>query len=328
MSALITALDGERTVDQVAHDMRRVFPDRSERDVRAAISDLIRAGYVEDAAEVAPGELSEAEWKRYDRGRRLWRWMDRTPRRTSWDVQLLLKRAAVLVVGIGGVGSTAALSLVMSGVGRVHCVEPDMVELSNLNRQVLFADADVGRFKVDVAVERLRAHNSDVVVTGERAVVGSLAALQALAEGFDVVLLAADRPSVIRRWANRAYLETGTAWVHGGYHGPQAIVGLYRPGSGPCYECLYAEQKTRPTPMPVRTPWPAVTRQPRQHAVNAVTAGITGHLAAHAVMSLITGVPALPANREYGLNLVTLDECVARGVAEPSPRCRACGPLH
>ncbi|QQQ80161.1 hypothetical protein IOD16_18290 [Saccharothrix sp. 6-C] len=63
------------------------------------------------------------------------------------------------------------------------------------------------------------------------------------------------------------------------------------------------------------------------HATNAVTAGMAGNLAAHAVMSLITGAPALPVNREYGINLVTLQDTFALGIQSARPDCPACGPF-
>ena len=323
---LLETLDGTRTMNQVAANLTSRFPNKPAGDVRAAISDLIREGYVEDAAEQIPEELSSRERERYGPGRRLWRWMDRTPRRTSWDVQLLLRQAQVAVVGIGGVGSTAALALVVSGVGHVHCVEPDVVELSNLSRQILFTERDVGTKKVKAAVKRLRTHNRDVLVTGEKSVVDGPAALQDLSARFDVVLLAADEPAQIRSWTNRACRETRTAWVHGGYHGPQISIGLYRPGSGgPCFDCLYADRDAWRAKLPLQTPWSPGIGVPRSQAVTAITAGMAGLLTAHAVMSLITGVPRLLANREYGFNVVTLQDPRMSRLALPSPLCRTCG---
>ncbi len=323
--ALLETLDGSRTVDQVAVDLVRLFPARPETDVREAIEDLVRAGYVEDAAEVAPDELSKGERERYARSRALFRWMDRTPRVTSWEAQLLLRRARVVVVGVGGVGSTAALALVASGVGQVHCVDPDIVEVSNLNRQILFEERDVGRPKVDAAVDRLRSLNVHVDVTGERRAVDSTDALRTLVVGFDVLLLAADRPREIRTWANRACLDTGTAWVHGGYKGPQINIGLYGPGTGPCYDCGYAADRLRRSLLPPRVVMAAPHGDERPQAANAVTAGIAGSLSAHAVMSLITGVPALRTNCEFGLNLATLQDSRALGPPMPYVGCPGCG---
>ncbi|WP_410611571.1 HesA/MoeB/ThiF family protein [Amycolatopsis sp. lyj-109] len=322
--ALLELLDGSRTTDQVVADLARLHPQRPGADARAAIDDLIRAGYVEDAGEPDPAGLGAAERERYRRSRALFRWMDRTPRRTSWDTQLLLRGARVVVIGIGGVGCTAAQTLVVSGVGHVHCVEPDVVELSNLNRQILFTERDLGRPKVTAAVERLRAHNSEVRVTGARLLVDGPAVLRTLAIGYDVVLLAADEPPEIRAWTNQVCQATGTAWVHGGYHGPQVGCGLYAPGAGPCYDCARVAERERQVGLPPRT-FPAAAGKPRVHAANAVSAGIAGQLAAHATLSLLTGVPRLRTNCEFGFNLVTLQDSFALGPESPRPDCPTCG---
>ncbi|NUT53574.1 MAG: dinucleotide-utilizing protein [Saccharothrix sp.] len=317
--------DGTRTVDQVVAHLVHHIPQLPAVEVGNAIGQLWHAGYLEDAAAAEPSELSAAERERYGRGRALWRWMDLAPRTTTWDAQLALRQARVTVVGVGGVGSTAALALAVSGVGALHLIEPDVVELSNLNRQILYTEQDLGRPKVDAAVRRLRAHNSEVWVTGERLSVDGPGALRRLAAWCDVLLMAADVPQEIRSWTNRACLDTGTAWVHGGYHGPRVNVGIFRPGTGPCYDCARTANLERLAAEPPITQWPAQASTDVVHAANVVTAGMAGSLAAHAVMSLITGAPALPVNREYGVNLVTLQDTFALGVEEPRADCPACG---
>ncbi|HET9137908.1 ThiF family adenylyltransferase [Actinophytocola sp.] len=314
--AMLEALDGSRSVEQVISHVVSLFPTKPKRQVRAAIEDFVQAGYVEDAGESPPADLTVAEVERYSRGRALFSWMDLVPRRSSWDAQLQLRQARVVVVGLGGVGGAAALALTLSGVGHIHCVEPDVVELSNLNRQILFTDEDIGKSKVDAAMGRLRAYNSGAMVTGEQTVVDTPGVLRALAVTCDVLLLAADQPLEIRSWTNRVCHATGTAWVHGGYHGPQVVAGLYRPGAGPCYEC--ARVTGRP---------PRAAQRPRagMHAANAVSANLAGLLAAHAAMSLITGVPALRVGSQFGFNLVTLRESVAGSTGEPRPDCPTCG---
>lgn len=322
--ALLEALDGSRTTDQVITDLVRLHPRRSGTDIREAIDDLVRAGYVEEASDPAGCGLTATERERYARSRALFRWMDRTPRPSGWDVQLLLRQSRIAVIGVGGVGCAAALALVASGVGYVHCVEPDVVELSNLNRQTLFTEHDIGRPKVEAALDRLRAHNSDVEVTGDRRTIDGPPALRDLALRFDVLVLAADRPGEIRSWTNKACHATGTCWVHAGYHGPQVVTGLYRPGTGPCHDCARTAERERQAGL-TTTLSTSAGRTARPHAANAVSAGIAGHLAAHAALSLLTGVPALRTNCEFGFNLVTLDDSHAVGPAAPRPDCPTCG---
>ena len=322
--ALLDMLDGSRTVDQVVVQMIDEFPHYTEDDVQRAIADLVGAGYIEDADDCQPHGLTYRERERYSRSRAWFHWLDRTPRLSSWDAQLRLRQARVVVVGVGGVGCAAALALVTSGVGHLHCVEPDNVDLSNLNRQILYTEGDLGRPKVDVAVERLRQHNSDITITGESTEVNGPDSLRELVAEFDVLLLCADRPVEIRSWANQACYTTDTAWVHAGYHGPQAVVGLYRPRTGPCYDCAHTAERVRRTQQPHRD-WTPTTTTASVHAANAVSASISGNLAAHAVMSLLTGAPALRLNCQFGLNLAVLGQSFTIGPEHPHPDCPTCG---
>ncbi|MCO1578073.1 ThiF family adenylyltransferase [Crossiella sp. SN42] len=323
--ALLARLDGTRTVDQVVTDLVRLYPEHPAGTVHTAIEALARAGHLEDAAEPPPAELSDAEQERYGRSHALWRWIDLTPRSSSWNAQLALHQARVVVVGLGGVGSAAALALTVSGVGQVHCVEPDVVELSNLNRQILFTEDDLGQPKVEAAVRRLREHNSAIEVTGQRHVIDGPQVLRQLAIGCQVLLMAADTPREIRSWTNQACLDTGTAWVHGGYHGPRVNIGLYQPGTGPCHDCTGLAVAERRAAQPQRTLWPGTPSTTAAHAASAISAGYAGLMAAHAVMSLITGAPALQTNCEYGFSLVALDDCFTLSLSAPRPDCPACG---
>ncbi len=320
---LLALLDGSRTVGQIVDELGRRFPTRSPREVRQAVDDLNSAGHLEDASET---ELSESERERYSRSRMFWQSVDRTPGRRSWDAQLRLRQARVVIVGMGGAGCSAARLLTMSGVGQLHCVDADVVELSNLNRQGLFIERDLGRPKVEAALERLRQHNSHVELTGSREYIGGPDQLRALALTCDVLLMSADQPSTseIRSWTNEACLDTGTAWVHSGYDGPRVSIGMFVPGSGPCYACARAAEQHRRTVVSPRTAWAPGEAMQREHAANASSASVAGDLAAHAVQRLIVGAPDLPVNREYCANLATLGEHDVLALEQPWPGCPAC----
>jgi molybdopterin/thiamine biosynthesis adenylyltransferase len=322
--ALLALLDGSRTVGQIVDELVRRFPARSPREVRQAVDDLNAAGHLEDASET---ELSESERQRYSRSRAFWRSVDRTPGRRSWDAQLRLRQARVAIIGVGGAGGSAARLLAMSGVGQLHCVDADVVELSNLNRQGLFTEQDLGRPKVEAALERLRQHNSHVDLTGSREHIEGPDQLRALAIACDVLLMAADQPSAgeIRSWANQACHATGTAWVHSGYNGPRVSIGVFRPGSGPCYDCARAAERHRRSVGSPRTVWAPGESMKREHAAISSSAAVAGDLAAHAVMSLITGTSDLAVNQEYGLSLATFRDYDTLRLEQPWPGCPTCG---
>ncbi|MFJ9349083.1 HesA/MoeB/ThiF family protein [Streptomyces sp. NPDC101237] len=330
---LVEAMDGTRSAADVVAEVGRRHPGLRlpDPDIAQAITDLTTAGYVEDAGAAPPAELSERERERYGRGMTLLRWMDLSPRESAWEPQLRLRGARVLLVGVGGTGGAAARDLVASGVGRLHCVEPDVVELSNLNRQTLFGERDLGTPKIDAALTALRALNSDATVTGERREVrGPVDLRELLADGadgagYDVLLLAADRPPVIRRWANEVCLATGTAWAEAGYRGPLVSVGVFRPGRGACWECLRAAEAERRDLRlaPGQDEEAASPRMP-WNPVNAVTAGLSGGLLAHAALMLLCGIPPVEPGCRFGLNLMLPGDPVMQR-ARRRPDCPACG---
>jgi molybdopterin/thiamine biosynthesis adenylyltransferase len=303
---LLRSLDGRRSAEEAICEVVARHPDRTAGDVRNMFEQLAGAGFVEDVAAPDPPELSERDKERYDRSRRFYRWTDLTPRASQWEPQVALRTARVVVVGLGGTGGTAALALAASGVGRLHCVDDDRVELSNLNRQILYSEKDIGRLKIDAAADRLRLLNSDISVTVERLRVRGSDDFAALVRDRDVLLLAADRPGEIRAWANRACLDRSKPWVDSGYHGPRASVCVYVPRQGPCYECQWLAEHDRNRALGIARDYSTV--RGGTSAVSATSAGMSGHLAAHAVIALLTGTSPVWPGRIYGVNLVAPDD--------------------
>jgi molybdopterin/thiamine biosynthesis adenylyltransferase len=325
---LLRSADGSSTAQQLADRLHLLHPAWAAEDALAALRDFDEAGYLEDAAAGEPAELSARERERYDRGRLFYRWIDLTPRASSWEPQLRLRSSRVTIVGIGGTGGTAALALAASGVGHLHVVDFDRVELSNLNRQVLFTESDVGRPKVAAALVRLRALNSDISVTGQELRIAGERDFAPLLDGCDVLVLCADRPGDIRTWANRACIQARTPWVDAGYHGPVVSAAAYVPGRGPCYECVWRGEFDRWKDDDPDAGYPDAgytTGRGQNAAVIAPSAGLSGHLAAHLTLALVTGAPAVEAGRIQGLNLVRADD---HYLVEHSrhPQCTACAP--
>jgi hypothetical protein len=171
--SLVSVADGTLTPGQIVGRVCDRHPAASATDVRDALDALIAAGYVVDAAADEPDDLTAQEQERYDRSMQYYRWVDLTPRSSPWDVQRNLKNARVAMIGLGGTGATAALALAASGIGRLHCIDADIVSLSNLNRQVLYTADDLGKPKAEVAVARLRRVNSDIRISAEQTMIGS-----------------------------------------------------------------------------------------------------------------------------------------------------------
>ncbi|WP_407566592.1 HesA/MoeB/ThiF family protein [Streptomyces sp. 184] len=325
---LVEAADGTRSSRDIVTAVLTRHDGLEPGDVTAALEQLASAGFLEDAAAPLPGQFSAREAERYSRGVPLLRWMDLGARASAWEAQLRLKEARVLVLGVGGTGGAAAWHLAASGVGRLHLLDDDRVELSNLNRQLLYGEADLGRPKAEAAVDRLAGLNPDVRVTGEIrrvATAGQLAAVLASSPPYDLFVLGADGPPQIRRWVNRACLAAGLPWVDGGYSGPLVTAGIHRPGTGACWECLH-EQATQQADLglPEGADEPAASAHLPWNPASAVTAGLSGALVAYGALALLTGVPPLEPGFRFGFNLmVPGDEVTLRLPRRPD--CPACG---
>ncbi len=186
--------------------------------------------------------------------------------------QQRLKAARVGVVGMGGVGAPAALYLAAAGVGTLRLIDDDAVALSNLQRQIIFAEPDLGRPKVEAAEARLTALNVHVEVeAAPERLTGDNAAW--LLEGCDVVLDGTD-DFATRFATNAACVAAGVPLVSGALGRWSGQVAVFR--GRPCYQCLVAEAP------------PDAETCARVGVVGAL-AGVVGAMAALEAVKLITG---------------------------------------
>lgn len=157
------------------------------------------------------------------------------------DGQERLLRARVLIVGLGGLGTPAALYLATSGIGELVLADGDTVDLTNLPRQILYREADVGRLKAEQAAHALRLLNPGIsVIAHSSRLAGS--ALEAEVRAASVVVDASDNFST-RFALNAACVASGTPLVSGAVIRMEGQITVFRrdlPGSA-CYRCLYAE---------------------------------------------------------------------------------------
>ena len=313
----LTLLDGTTPPDRIERALADSYPALGPEGARKLLAELLDTGYVEDAAVTPPDGLTDRERERYSRNHTYFRYIDLRPGVDAWSSQLRLKQARVTVLGVGGSGSHAAWALAAVGVGTLHLVDPDVVEESNLSRQVLYTEADLGRPKAEVAARRLAAVNSSGRYTHETLRADTEAALTELVRDRDVFVLCADEPrgDLIRKMTNRVCASLGVPWVSAGYSGPLATVGVYAP-EGPCFECVGAGEEAK-----LRPGW---TPHLGTAGALAPAAGISGQLIAHEVVTLLTGIGATPPGYVRGVNLIAPDQHVF--VRHPArPDCPLCG---
>ena len=191
--------------------------------------------------------------------------------------QQALLDATALVVGLGGLGAPVALYLAAAGVGRLHLVDHDSVDLSNLQRQIIHDQAALGATKVASAARRIAALNPDTRVQTTAAKLDG-EALAAAVAGADVVLDGTDNFAA-RDAVNTACVQTRTPLVSGAAIRMEGQIAVFdsRLGHSPCYRCLYGEAGEAPLNC-------------AENGVAAPLVGIVGSVQAMEAMKLIAGV--------------------------------------
>jgi adenylyltransferase/sulfurtransferase len=224
--------------------------------------------------------------------------------------QKRLKAAGVLLVGAGGLGSPLGLYLAAAGVGRIGLVDYDLVDYSNLQRQVLHGTADVGRPKLHSARDRLRSINPEVRLDLYETRLTSANALAIFAP-YDVIIDGTDNFPT-RYLVNDACVLLGKPNVYGSIFRFDGQASIFYPGKGPCYRCLYPEP-----PPPGEVPSCA------EGGVLGILPGLIGCIQATEAVKLILGQgsPLVGRLLLYDALQMSFREFRVRR----NPRCPACG---
>jgi adenylyltransferase/sulfurtransferase len=192
------------------------------------------------------------------------------------DGQLKLKAAKVLCIGTGGLGAPLGLYLAAAGVGRIGLVDFDSVDLTNLQRQILFDTTDVGRPKIEAAAARLHGMNPEIQIDTLETRLTSENALDILKD-YDVVVDGTDNFPT-RYLVNDACVLLGKPNVYGSIFRFEGQVSIFGAPGGPCYRCLYPEP-----------PPPGLVPSCAEGGVLGVLPGIVGAIQAAETLKLIIG---------------------------------------
>lgn len=217
-----------------------------------------------------------------------------------------LKRAKVFVAGAGGLGSPLSIYLIAAGVGTMRIVDHDRVELSNLNRQVLHWDEDVGKKKTDSASGKLRRLNQSVKIEAIEETITETNISQLVA-GFDLIVDAMDNLPT-RYILNKAAIENNLPFFHGAVYGFEGRATTIIPGETACLKCLYHGVVPG-----------------KKFPVIGVTPAVIACIQATEVIKYIVGIGELLANRLLifdGLDMKFTEFKVKR-----DPDCGHCGHL-
>jgi len=243
--------------------------------------------------------LSERELERYDRQIRL--------PNLGVDGQRKLKAAKVLVAGVGGLGTASALYLAAAGIGKLVLVDKETVELSNLNRQVLYTTHDLGKPKARVAAERLNSLNPEISVEALVLEINEENAPDVV-KGCDVVVDGQDNYRT-RYALNDACIMHRIPFVHACVQSYEGRLTTIIPGKGPCYRCI----------VPVQPP------EGRAFPILGTIPGTISTLQATEVIKIVLGVGELCVGRMIIYDALKMAFYEIK--VERDPDCPSCGSL-
>ncbi|MCG3198397.1 MAG: Sulfur carrier protein adenylyltransferase [bacterium] len=224
--------------------------------------------------------------------------------------QRKLLASSALIVGAGGLGSPAALYLVAAGLGKLGLVDMDVVDLSNLQRQVLHHTPDVGHPKLDSARRKLTAMNPDLELVTHETRLMSHNALEFLAD-YDVIIDGTDNFPA-RYLINDACVMLGKPLIHAGIFRFEGQILVIKPGEGPCYRCLY------PDPPPA-----GLVPSCQEAGILGSVAGVLGVLQATEAIKVLCGIGSPLVGRLLIYDALNAD---FRKVRIPrDPACAICG---
>ena len=224
--------------------------------------------------------------------------------------QRRISAGKVLIIGAGGLGAPAALYLAAAGVGTIGIVDADVVDLSNLQRQVIHTTPDVGRPKVVSAAEKMRAINPDVNVVPIQRFVDSSNVMDLIAN-YDFILDGTDNFPA-KFLVNDACVLAGKPFSHAGILRFNGQLMTYVPGEGPCYRCVFKEPP----------PADAVPTCSQAGVIGAM-GGVIGSLQALEAVKYLTGVGDLLCGRLMTYDALKME---FRTINVPrDPHCAVCG---
>ena len=157
--------------------------------------------------------------------------------------QLKLKESSVLIVGLGGLGSSIALLMAGTGIGTLGLLDDDIVKLGNLPRQVLYTTADIGEFKAAAAKKRLTQRNPEVSFRVHQQKL-TLENAEEIIRDYDLIMDGSDN-LFTRRVINQTCVAVGKPYVYGAANNFDGMISVFCIKEGPCFNCLFPQGETR-----------------------------------------------------------------------------------
>lgn len=218
-----------------------------------------------------------------------------------------MKNSKVFLAGLGGLGSAAAIYLAVTGIGAIKIADSDVVELSNLNRQILHYDRDIGKAKVESALEKLRLINPEIKIESYREIIDKENVLK-LTRDCNLIIDGMDNFPA-RYYLNEAAVTHGIPFIHGAIYGLEGRITTIIPGRTACLKCIFPKA-------PPQEVFPVL----------GATAGVIALLEVIEAVKLLTSTGKPLLNR---LLIFDGEEMKFEEIAvKRNPKCQTCGNIE
>lgn len=214
------------TIDGIKILITKEYPSIDQGTIDKIINMLVEKNFLIDDDVYCPND-------RFSRSKLYYNYTGGEPKK----VQSNLENSSVTIIGCGGIGNHVSVILATSGVKKITLIDPDVIELSNLTRQVLFKENDIGKYKVDVLKRELLNRNRELEIITRYDSIESKNDIMSL-PNTDLYIISADYPKELIDWANEACVVKKQAYVASGYINDIAVIGpFYIPNKTACFNC-------------------------------------------------------------------------------------------
>jgi molybdopterin-synthase adenylyltransferase len=221
--------------------------------------------------------------------------------------QQRIKKARVFIAGIGGLGSVSSYYLAAAGIGYLKVVDKDKVDYSNLNRQIIHWTGDLGQWKSDSGMRKLKSLNPNCSIEAVRAEITEENCADLIGD-CSIIVDAMDNMKA-RRILNAVSIRKGIPYIYGGVHQLDGMASTFIPGKTPCLECIFPDDRTEPAGSPP--------------GILGPVPGVIACIQAIETLKLIAGLDGLLTNRLLcfcGYDMTFREFKISR-----DPQCPVCG---
>lgn len=325
--ALTKSLDGNRTRAEIIDYVLTRFPDAGESDLGKVVDDFIQNNMVEIPEEQLNTSLTDYQRTRFARNIDFFGSMAATgDNKFAFQEKLLASKLCVL--GCGGLGTHILFDLAALGIQHLTILDFDKIELSNLNRQVLYKEADIGTEKVETAKKRLLEFNSQLDIATHSMRLTCADDVARVIKGHDLVICVADKPAnYIGDWLNEACVRHGVPYITGGLDVRRSVFFSVAPKISGCVECWLSSARSQnalDNDVTTLNKSQNITFESPAPAFVTLVAVTAGMMVSEAV-KFITGIQEpqlLNKLKEFRFDDLSVD--VAETWAR-NPECRICG---